>query len=570
MLILACRMFFLQIIKSQDYKTMSDKNSISIIFVEPERGKVFDRNNVELAISKSCYRLMLYKQRSTNINELAAKLAKIFDWNEIVLQEYISKMKTAPILRPTILSDYVSWQDVCKFEERSSDCEGVYIDQGLTREYLFADLFAHVIGYMGVPSKAETKDYNLSLHKDFKIGKSGIEKTHERDLIGQFGMKKVEVDAYRTIIREMSQQTSKPGKDLRLTIDRNLQEYIYQLLKDEWASATVIDVTNGDILAMVSTPSFNPNLFSKGISQENWSEILNNKSLPLTNKTIAKLYPPGSPFKMAVALAILQKGINPDQKVFCNGAVELNGRVFKCWKKSGHGHVNLHQAITGSCNCYFYVMGLQAGIDNIHDIADQLGIGSKTNIDLPGEAGGINPDKKWKEKTLSQSWFVGDTINTSIGQGYLLSTPLQMTMMIARVASGKLVVPRLISRIGEKEAASAEFLDLKINPTHLTMVRDGLESVINDPKGTSYASRIQEIEMRMAGKTGTAQVISRDTAENRAAFAKNLQSHSIFTGYAPAHNPKYACTVVVDHGGWGSGKAAPLARDILRYAQAGA
>jgi penicillin-binding protein 2 len=565
--IFTCRMFFLQIIKARDYKTLSDQNSINVIFIEPERGKILDRNNEELAISKNNYKLVLYKKKDTDINFLFDKLAQTLQWSEVNKQILLKKMQVAQYFRPIVIIDYLPWKDVCKFEEISYEFKGAYINKGLIREYVYNDMFAHVLGYMGVPNDFEIEAHNLSRHKDFKIGKDGVEKIYEKDLIGEFGIKKVEVNAYRAIVRELSEQASKSGTDLKLTIDKNLQEYVAGTIKDEWAAVVVMDVTNGNVLSMVSTPAFNSNMFSRGISETEWSEINSHKSLPLTNKSITKLYPPGSTFKIAVALAILRKGLDRQQKVYCDGAVAINNHTYKCWKKGGHGHVNLHEAIMGSCNCYFYVMGLKAGIDSIHYVADSLGLGNKTGISLPGELSGVNPNQLWKKKTRNESWFVYDTVNACVGQGYVLVTPLQLATMMARIASGREVLPRLVTNIGQKEIINSNFKDLDIENEHLKFLRNGLENVINNRKGTGFNNRIIAPEYMLAGKTGTAQVISKDTAENSGSVPKHLRSHSIFTGFAPVHNPKYSCAVIVDHGGWGSVKAAPMARDIMTKVQ---
>lgn len=559
--IFACRMFFLQIIKGKDYKTLSDKNSINVIFIEPERGKILDCKGLELATNQTCYRLVLYKQKNSKTKLLVEKLASVLNWDQQTSDEIYAKIKAAPYLRPTTLLDYVSWKDVCEFEENSNEIKDAYISTGARREYKYGELFAHVIGYMGTANKNEIAALDLKLHKDLKVGKTGVEKVFEQDLLGSFGMKKVEVNAYRVVVREISEQPSKPGSNLQLSINHSLQQYAYNQLGDKAGSVIAMDVNNGKILAMVSTPSFDPNHFSQGISETNWQDLINNKDLPLTNKAITKLYPPGSTFKMATALAMLQYGIDPEQKIFCNGATEIHGRVFKCWKNDGHGHVNFHQAIAGSCNCYFYVMGLNTGIDNIYAMATKLGIGQKTGITLPGEASGIAPCKQWKKKQHNQSWFAGDTVNATVGQGYVLTTPIQIATMTARIASGKYIKPQLIN----ESKNSYDILD--INPDHLIKVRNGLKDVFNSPQGTGYNNRIENFDFAIAGKTGTAQVISQDTATNQGAFVKHHRSHSIFTGYAPAHNPKYSCTVIVDNGGWGSANAAPIARNVLLFAQ---
>lgn len=558
--LLLCRIFYLQVIKAKDYKTLSDKNSISIVLLEPERGKILDCSGKELAINRVCYRLMLYKQRHSDLKNISNSLATLLKWNQEEQEQYYKILKSAPYLRPIILIDNISWDQVCLLEEQSHQIEDIYIDTGSNRVYLHPALYAHVIGYIGIPSKEDLKKLSGKMHQQFKVGKTGIEKNLDQELIGNFGIKKVEVNAYRTIVREISKEDSQAGKDVKLSIDHRLQEYAYNLISDKAASILLLDTQNGNVLTLVSTPSFDPNQFTQGISSPQWQEILRNKDLPLHNKTISKLYPPGSTFKIVTSLAILESGIDPQHSIFCNGAIDIRGRHFKCWKHGGHGKVNFLSAVAGSCNCYFYQFGLNAGIDRIYAIARKLGLGQKTNILLPGEVAGNVPNQSWKRQIHKESWFVGDTVNTSIGQGFLLSTPLQINLMTARVASGKMLFPQLINNDGADD-------DLDLNPEHLNLLRQGLSAVFNEPFGTGYASRITEERFSIAGKTGTAQVISQDTAGPGNKFAKQYRSHSIFTGYAPTNSPRFACTAIVDNGGWGSHAATPIAREMLLYAQ---
>lgn len=555
-----CRMFYLQIIKQSDYKTQSDKNSISAILLEPERGKILDRNDVEIANNQTCYRLALYKQKRTNTKDLVAKLNELFSFNQEEYNELEKKVKSAHYLRPTTIIDKLSWNDVCKFEEKARDITDAYIATGNNRHYPMGSLFAHITGYMGAATHKDTEKLNIKLPKEIKVGKSGVEKTFEQSLLGSFGMKKVEVNAYRVVIREISEQPTTPGKDLKLAIDSKLQAFAYSKLENNVGSVVVLDAQNGKVLTMLSTPSFDPNILSEKISSETWESLVKNKNLPLTNKTITSLYPPGSTFKIATSIAILSQGIDPEQKILCTGSTDIGGRTFKCWKKDGHGYVDFHKAVAASCNCYFYIMGTRAGIDSIYDIASKLGLGKKTNIQLTNESAGILPCKQWKNTQFKQNWYVGDTVNATIGQGYVLTTPIQLALMTARITSGTALSPDILYEGKNINEA------LDIPAEHLQMIRQGLSNVFNSPYGTSYKNRVENPDFAIAGKTGTAQVISQDTATNSNIFAKHHRSHSIFTGFGPANNPKYCCTVIIDNAGWGSSHAAPLAKDVLLFA----
>lgn len=560
--VIGIRLFFLQIIKSKEFRTLSHKNSIKLIFLEPKRGKIFDRTGVPLATNVNNYKLILYKQRDHNHLEILNELFKIITLSKKEQKNIIKNVTQARLISPTIIKENLPWEEVARIESESHRLPGVFIDKGYKRYYPQNNLFSHILGYMGLVSPQEISSYNLFHSPDFKVGKAGIEKTKQQSLMGKFGMKQVEVNAYRKVVRNLDEIKSIAGEDIRLTVNSIIQAYVSNALQDKNAASIILDIHTGQVLSMVSTPSFNPNSFSTGMSYNEWNEIISNPSYPLTNKTIGKLYPPGSIWKIIVALAILESGVDPSEEVNCQGFVKIGNKKFKCWKATGHGHVNLTKALMSSCNPYFFEMSQKIGIQQIHQIAEKFGFGNKTGIDLPGELTGINPNKEWKRKTFHSEWFIGDTANASIGQGYILATPLQMATMVARLASGLATIPSVIY------SHNNMFKNLDIDPKNLALVRNGLNKTFNTPGGTGYLNRIKEKKYQMAAKTGTAQVISRDTSRDpQNKFAKHLKSHSLFTGFAPVHNPKYAAALVIDHGGWGSKTAAPLGRDILYFAQ---
>jgi penicillin-binding protein 2 len=557
-LIIAIRLFFLQIIKSKEYKTLSNKNSIKLIFLEPKRGMILDRHDKAIATNQNNYKLIMYKQREYDPLETLQKLYKIIKYTPSEKQEIERKVAKALLVSPIILKENLTWKEVADIESESHNLPGIFTDKGYNRFCPDGAMFAHVIGYMGQASPKEIEEYSLFYNQDFKVGKAAIEKTQQLKLMGKFGMKRVEVDAHKRIVRELSEIKSISGNNVKLFLNHDIQAISSKAVADKNAAVIVLDVLNGQVLSMLSTPSFNPNLFSQGIGYNEWKRMVNNPAHPLTNKTISNLYPPGSVWKVVVALAVLESGIPIEEKIYCSGGVKIGNKRFKCWKETGHGEVNLINALATSCNSYFYQMGQKVGVQKIHEVAKKLGFGQKTGIDLPGELPGINPNKEWKTLNYGLNWLIGDTVNSSIGQGFTLVSPIQLAVMIARLASGKAILPSVIY----KDALS--FPDLEFNPEHLKIVREGLYRAVNTPKGTGFALRIKEEEFQMAGKTGTAQVISKDTSEQSGiAFAKHHKSHSIFTGFAPFHNPRYATAVVVEHGGWGAQAAAPVGREIL-------
>lgn len=560
--VIVIRLLILQIFKAKSYKTLSDQNRIKFIIIHPPRGIIKDTNGNPLAYNKEVYKVYFYKQKG---QPAAAILEPVF--NILGLQAkrraaLLKKVKSASYFQAIVIEDNSSWEHLSRIEAETYRLPGVFIEKAFTRYYPLKENAAQVIGYIGLPTKKESVLYELQYAKEAKVGKAGIEKQLNQSLLGQFGAKRVEVNAHRIIVRDLSIDPCSPGNDISLTIDGAVQDHLYKLLRSSNSAASVIDIKTGNILAMCSLPSFNPNIFATEFDAAELESLMKNKNSPFLNKVIGKAYPPGSAWKIVTLLAILEAGISPEQTVFCNGSIQVGNRMFKCARATGHGQVDAFKALPLSCNCYFYKMGIKAGADNIHKVAQLLGYGQKTGIELDGEVPGLNPNKLWKLNSLRNKWTHGDTANTSIGQGFVLTTPLQLLMMTSRVVSGKMVCPSIL----KDRAKHGPVADLPFQSANLEVIKRGLESVMNDPIGTSYAARITDKRFLMGGKTGTAQVISKDTM-NGGRFSKALRSHSIFTGYAPIHDPNYAVVVIAENAGWGSSTAAPIARDVLLFVQ---
>jgi len=434
-----------------------------------------------------------------------------------------------------------------------------------------------VIGYVGRVTQRDldaqdVRDPVLQI-PEFQIGKTGIERAIELELRGKAGTRRIEVNAVGRVIREIDRIDGVPGIDLHLTLDLGLQAYVRERLAEQSAAAVVIDVTNGDLLALISNPTYDPNLFVRGISTTDWQRLLNNEYRPLANKWASGLYPPGSTFKMMVALAALEAGVvSPEERVFCNGSMKLGRRRFHCWRRGGHGHVKLRQALEQSCDVFYYEMAKRVGIERIAEMARRFGLGSGAELPVPAVKSGLIPDKAWKLRTYDDAWRVGDSLNAAIGQGFVLTTPLQLAVMTARLASGRGVQPRLIRARGGVPVPVAEASGLALRPEHLALVRGGMFDVVNARRGTARRSRIADEAMAMAGKTGTSQVRNITAAERAAGVIKNAdlpwkrRDHALFLCFAPFDQPKYAVAVVVEHGGGGSRVAAPIARDVMMRA----
>ena len=423
------------------------------------------------------------------------------------------------------------------------------------------------------PSDKKNDDDPLLDIPGFRVGKRGIERQYDEALRGEAGVSRVEVNAYGRVIRELSRDPGVAGQDVWLTIDREVQQFVAERLGTESAACIVTDVASGDIIALASTPGFDPNLFNVGISPDEWHDLIDNDHKPLLNKSIDGIYPPGSTFKPVVAAAAVEAGIaTPDYRVFCSGSITLGRHTFHCWKRGGHGSLDLEGGLKHSCDVFFYETARRVGIDKIHDVAVKLGMGKPTGIELPGEKSGLIPTRAWKKRRYGVTWQQGDTLSAGIGQGYVTATPLQLALEASRIASGRDVKPRLVHMVGEELARREPPQPIDLKEESLARVRDGMNQVTNEIGGTAYAFRITEPGFEMAGKTGTAQVRAYTRQEYQRGLAKDgslpwkLRDHGLFIGFAPVAQPKYACACIVEHGAVGHPQVL-MTRDILLFTQ---
>ncbi len=571
---LAWRMRQLQVVESAQYLTLAEDNRINVQILSPARGRIFDRYGVPLADNRQNYRVQIVREQTKDPAQIVRRLGDLIDLSKETRGRVLKEMSSQSGFVPVVVAEHLDWKDFALVNANAPALHGVQPEVGLTRFYPEAEALAHVVGYVAAVNEEEiardmTRDPLLTL-PDFKIGKNGIEREAETHLRGSAGARRIEVNAVGRVIRELDRDQGDPGADVNLTIDLGLQRFAMERVIGQSVSATVIDVETGDVVAMVSAPGFDPNSFVFGISHREWGALTSNKLRPLTNKPISDLYPPGSTFKMLVALAGLHTGaISPAETVFCNGRYRMGRRYFHCWRRGGHGHKDMRGAIQHSCDVYFYDIAKRIGIDAISDMAFKFGLGEAGPLEIPNIKKGLVPTKAWKEANRGEGWQKGDTLNTGIGQGFLLTTPLQLAVMASRLASGKRLQPRLIRAINGVEQPPAPAEDLGVRPENLAVVRDGMNLVSNHRRGTAWRARIVEPTMHMAGKTGTAQVRRITKAERATGVIKNkdlpweFRDHALFVAYAPVEKPKYAISVVVEHGGGGSKAAAPIARDIL-------
>ncbi len=574
---LAARMRYLQVDQADQFRLLAEENRINVRLIPPSRGEVFDRNGMRLAQNAPSYRIVIVKEDVGDVDEVLERLSSIVALDPETIERVKLEMnRSAPFLPITILSD-VTWEDISRVSVNAPALPGVTPEVGLSRVYPQGSDFAHVLGYVGPVS-----DYDLSKMTDpepvlriprFQIGKVGVETKLEPLLRGRAGAKRVEVNATGRVMRELDRVEGVPGSDIQLTIDANLQRYVQARLSGESASAVVIDCETGDLVACASAPTFDPNLFVRGISQKNYQELTGNKYRPLASKTVQGVYPPGSTFKMVTAMAALEAGlIGPDDTAYCPGHLEVAGRRFHCWKRAGHGFVDLQNSLKQSCDVYYYDLAVKVGIEKISDMAKRFGIGVRHDVPMSAVAEGLAPTIEWKRINHGQEWRVGDTVNASIGQGLMLASPLQLAVMSARLATGRKVEPRLIKSIDGVEEPTRGGESMGMNENNLRKMRRAMFDTVNDRRGTAYGSRIIDEGMRMAGKTGTSQVRNITAAERRAGVIRNedlpweRRDHALFVNFAPYETPKYAVSVVVEHGGGGSKAAAPIARDITLQA----
>lgn len=572
------RLYYLQVIESARYTMLAEENRISLRLIAPSRGNIVDRFGVPLAVNEQNYRVVVVSERTRNIQETLDKISRIVPLTENDRRRVLRELHRKRRFVPVTVRENLSWEQVATIEMNTPDLPGVAIEVGEIRHYPQADSLAHIVGYVGAVSEAElsgNSDPVLSL-PGFRIGKAGIEKFHEKILRGTAGTSQLEVNAVGRVIRELSRDEGQSGREVQLTIDMGMQRYVQQrLAQEQSASAVVMDIHTGGIYALCSHPSFDPNQFTLGINAELWEELLSNPATPLNNKAVVGQYPPGSTFKMMVALAGLESGaISNHHSVFCPGYMELGDHRFHCWKKGGHGTVDIVGGLRHSCDVFFYDVSRRVGVDRIADMARRFGLGGRTGLDLPHERPGVIPSIAWKKATYGKGWDMGETLVASIGQGYVLATPLQLAVMTSRLANGGYAVkPHLTRQIKSVSGEQTSWPSLGVKKENLDLVLRGMYEVSNAPNGTAYKSRIVEPGFELAGKTGSAQVRRISMAERSTGVKKNEdipwreRDHALFVAFAPVQAPRYACSVFVEHGGGGSTVAAPIARDILLECQ---
>lgn len=568
---LIVRLYYLQVIEAQKYKTLADENRISTRMLMPIRGEIFDRNGVVIAENEQNLSALIIAEQTLSVDDTLNEFKKYVELTPKEEEKIRKNIKNHHKFVPIKLKDNLSWEEVAVLQLNAETMPGIIIDEGLNRFYPFGEYMAHFLGYVASVDEKEKSNDPLLMIPGFKIGKLGLEKFFETDLRGVSGSVKLEVNAYGRIMKEIERNKGQKGQSLNLTIDATLQQYAQDLFGTHSGAAVILDVHSGEILAFVSVPSFNPNLFTKGISYEDWNKLLYNEKNPLINKVIAGRYSPGSTFKIAVALAALEnKAVTKDKTFYCNGVMPLGNHKFHCWKHSGHGSQDIVSALKNSCDIYFYEVAMLLGIEKIADMARKLGLGDITGISLYNEKKGLIPDEEWKFKKYKEKWQQGETVIAGIGQGYVQVTPLQLAVMTARVANGGYAISPSFTKLSLKEKGKIKKLPISYN--NLEIVKQGMFEVVNGEKGTAVASAFNINGMKMSGKTGTTQVRRISMQERQRGIAKDedlpwhLRNHALFVGFAPHDKPKYAVAVIVEHGSSGSGVAAPIASKILQKA----
>ncbi|MBU0800422.1 MAG: penicillin-binding protein 2, partial [Alphaproteobacteria bacterium] len=569
--LLGWRLAWLQISQGDKYRTLSDKNRINIKMLSPVRGLIVDRHGKLMAENGQNFRVLLIPEQTDDMEKALSSLQKLITLSQHDIQKVLKQAEKSPKFAALEVKDNLDWDDVARVEVNLPDLPGLMIDVGEIRHYPMAKASAHLIGYVGAVSRSDMNGDPVMNLPGFKIGKTGLEKSYDADLRGKAGAAEVEVNVVGREVRELGRNPGLPGARVQLTIDAGLQDYVQRRLSQvRSASAVVMDVHSGAVYTLASSPAFDPNAFTRGLSPELWEELLADPALPLNNKAVGGQYPPGSTFKMVTAIAGLEEGvINRHTTAWCPGHYDYGDSRFHCWKRPGHGHVDIIDALAESCDTYFYKMATDLGIDRLAHYSKILGLGDKLGFELAEERPGLIPTQAWKRANFKEGWHPGESIVASIGQGYILATPLQLAVMTARLVNGGFAVkPWVTGMVGNKAVTHPEWPLMPINPLYLKMVNEGMARVVNHQKGTAYGARIKEEGMEMGGKTGTAQV-RRITKQQRADGVKNSdlpwnqQHHALFVGYAPLAKPQYVTAVVVEHGGGGSAVAAPIARDIL-------
>ena len=571
------RMYQLQIVESHEYQKLADENRIDLRLISPLRGRILDRFGAELATNRLNYRVSLISERATDVDGVLNQLAELIPLPSSSIARVLRDIKRARSFSPIQVAENLTWDEFARVNAHLADLPGVQPDAGQSRFYPNAQECALLLGYVGPVTEEELvrlPDDPVFLLPEFRIGKRGIEHTLDQQLRGTAGSRRVEVNALGREIRELKRDNGKPGSDLPLTIDLDIQKFAMERVGEQSAAVVVMDIHSGDVVSMVSAPGFDPNHFNFGISNENWRGLLNDPRKPLLNKPIQGQFPPGSTFKMIVAMAAIEEGIaEPDHTVWCPGHLNFGNRRFHCWKRGGHGWLDMVGSMEQSCDVYFYDLARKLGVDKIADMAHRFGFGEILGIEIDGEKKGVVPTRLWKRRMVGEEWQEGENLVVGIGQGFMSSTPLQLAVMAARIANGGYAVKPTLLHDGRTNGplmAADRFEPVGVSPEALQMAQGGMIAVMEGTRGTARGAKIKDWPRGIAGKTGTAQVRRISKAERATRVLKNEErpwkerDHSLFVAYGPIDNPAYAISVIVEHGGGGSKVAAPIASDILR------
>lgn len=558
-MLLAARMGYIAIAENEKYATESESNRVNLSLIPPRRGWVLDRNGAPLASNRADFRVDLIPDRLANPDRTVNVLGELLALDQTAVQDLKDKIAKARGFQPIEVSSGLDFSQFAAVSVRLPELTGVVPQRGFSRFYPTGPAVGHLIGYVGPASAEEYEsDRNpLLITPGYKIGKDGLEKQFEQDLRGVPGARRVEVTAAGRIVRDLDTREDVQGKPIKLTIDGPLQDYAARRLGLESGSVVVMDCLTGDLLCMASMPSFDPNSFSDGIGRVEYGMLSSDERVPLRNKVLKGLYPPGSTVKPMVSTAFLKEGLDPSDSVNCSGGLRVGNRVFRCWKRGGHGRVDMAKAIYQSCDVYFYHFAQQIGMNPISEMARRYGMGQEFPLPVASQFYGTVPDPQWKLRKYERPWQAFDTVNATIGQGYMLANPLQLAVMAARLASAKQVMPRLIY-----DTKIPSFPSMGISEDHEAMIRKAMSDVVNGP-GTAGRAKLPIDDILMAGKTGTAQVVSLSKSDGRSGPWK-YRDHGLFIFFAPFDNPRYAGAVVIEHGG-GSGSAYPIARDVMTF-----
>jgi penicillin-binding protein 2 len=573
-LTLLLRVWYLQVLKGSDFMGLSENNRVRLVSLPSYRGEITDRNGVTLASIRPSFNLYITPEDVQDLGETLNALKEKIDFD---IQKVKSDIRQSQPFLDVLIKADIQREQVAFVEENNRLLAGIHLKVEPLRDYHYGELAAHTLGYLGEINKDKLMKGEAGYRMGDIVGKEGIEFLFEQDMQGKKGYKEVEVDVSGRELAVLRKSPPQSGNHVQLTLDLRIQKVVEQLMTGTEetpinGSAVVIKVQTGEILAIASKPSFDPNLFSAGISSAEWRKLLFNTEHPLQNKAIDGQYPPGSVYKIIAAYAALEeKTVDPEDTVFCPGYYRLGRRLYRCWRRGGHGDVDLHDALVQSCDVYFYTVGHKMGIDTLARYAKMLGMGSLTRVNLIGEKPGLVPTKDWKLKARGEEWLAGETISASIGQGFNLVTPIQQARLLATVANGGMVLkPYLVRQIKDKDGRVVKEVfpsiekKLESRPDTLSIIQKGLFGVVNEKRGTGWRARMKQITV--AGKTGTAQVVrlkKGPKSEEDEEIPYKHRDHAWFVGYAPYENPEIAVAVIVEHGGHGGSAAAPIVRQII-------